>query len=91
MSYQTTVIPVMIASPGYVQEEIDVIRKVIHDWNDINASVSTEMAPRIGKFAGNGPVVWLRMQQAYNLWYTEHRMTDQLSKIESVASDCGNA
>ena len=52
--------------------------------------ITTEMALRIGKFAGNGPVLWLRMQQAYDLWYAEHRIADQLSKIESVASDCGN-
>ena len=32
------------------------------------------MALRIGKFAGNGPGIWLRMQQAYDLWYAEHRM-----------------
>jgi hypothetical protein len=44
------------------------------------------MALRIGKFAGNGPALWLRMQQAYDLWYAEHRMKDELSKIETVAS-----
>jgi antitoxin HigA-1 len=43
------------------------------------------MALRIGKFAGNGPGLWLRMQQAYDLWYAEHRMADELSKIESIA------
>jgi addiction module HigA family antidote len=31
--------------------------------------ITTEMALRIGKFAGNGPGLWLRMQQAYDLWY----------------------
>lgn len=53
--------------------------------------ITIEMALRIGKFAGNGPVLWLRMQQAYDLWYAEYRMADQLSKIESIASDCCNA
>jgi len=28
--------------------------------------VTTEMALRIGKFFGNGPGLWLRMQQAYD-------------------------
>jgi antitoxin HigA-1 len=40
------------------------------------------MALRIGKFAGNGPGLWLRMQQAYDLWYAEQRIKDELSKIE---------
>jgi len=26
------------------------------------------MALRLGKLAGNGPGLWLRMQQAYDLW-----------------------
>ncbi len=48
--------------------------------------VTTEMALRIGKFAGNGPGLWLRMQQEYDLWHTEQRMRNELSKIETVVS-----
>jgi plasmid maintenance system antidote protein VapI len=43
------------------------------------------MALRIGKFAGNGPGLWLRMQQAYDLWYIENKIADELSKIETIA------
>jgi addiction module HigA family antidote len=46
--------------------------------------ITTEMALRIGKFAGNGPGLWLRMQQAFDLWYIEQKMTKELSRIESV-------
>ncbi len=53
--------------------------------------ITTDMALRIGKFAGNGPGLWLRMQQAYDLWYAEHRMKDELSKIETVASTGSSA
>jgi len=52
---------------------------------------TTDMALRIGKFAGNGPGLWLRMQQAYDLWYAEHRMKDELSKIETVTSTGSSA
>ncbi|MCU0597828.1 MAG: hypothetical protein MUE70_01045 [Desulfobacterales bacterium] len=45
------------------------------------------MALRIGKFAGNGPGLWLRMQQAYDLWHVENRMADELSKIDTFASE----
>jgi addiction module HigA family antidote len=47
--------------------------------------ITTEMALRIGKFAGNGPGLWLRMQQAFDLWYIEQKMTKELSRIKSVA------
>jgi plasmid maintenance system antidote protein VapI len=44
------------------------------------------MALRIGKFAGNGPGLWLRMQQVYDLWHAEQRMKGELSRIEKAAS-----
>jgi addiction module HigA family antidote len=47
--------------------------------------VTAELALRIGKFAGNGPGLWLRMQQAYDLWHAERRMHDELAKIETAA------
>jgi len=70
---------------------LGISRQQLHRILACTHPITTEMALRIGKFAGNGPVLWLRMQQAYDLWYAEHQMTDQLSKIESVASDCCNA
>jgi hypothetical protein len=41
---------------------------------------TTEMALRIGKFAGNGPGLWLRIQQAYDLWNAEKKMAGELYK-----------
>jgi len=49
------------------------------------------MAPRIGKFAGNGPGLWLRVQQEYDLWHTAQRMKAELSKIETVKSVTSSA
>lgn len=59
MTYQATVIPVMIASPGDVEAERDIIRKVIARWNAVNAwsskvvlepvSWDTHMAPGVGR------------------------------------------
>ena len=48
--------------------------------------VTAEMALRIGKFAGNGPGIWLRIQHAYDLWNAEQRMKNELSEIETVVS-----
>lgn len=42
MAYKATVIPIMIASPGDVFEEREVIRDVVHNWNYIN-SVKTKV------------------------------------------------
>jgi plasmid maintenance system antidote protein VapI len=45
------------------------------------------MALRIGKVAGNGPGLWLRLQQTYDLWHTEQRLKDELANIETAISD----
>jgi addiction module HigA family antidote len=49
--------------------------------------ITTEMALRIGKFAGNGPGLWLRMQQNYDLWHTTEKISVELSKIQTVTSE----
>ncbi len=66
---------------------LGVSRRQLHRILACTHPITTEMALRIGKFAGNGPGLWLRMQQAYNLWHAENRMTDELSKIKTVAID----
>jgi addiction module HigA family antidote len=63
---------------------LGVSRQQLHRILACKHPISTEMALRIGKFAGNGPGLWLRMQQAYDLWYTENKIKADLSKIETV-------
>ena len=70
---------------------LGVSRQQLHRVLACTHPITIEMALRIGKFAGNGPGLWLRMQQAYDLWHTEHRMADELSKIESVSTNYSNA
>jgi antitoxin HigA-1 len=40
-----------------------------------------EIALRIGKFCGNGPGLWLRMQGAYDVWTVEKRLRKHLERI----------
>ena len=47
------------------------------------------MALRIDKFAGNGPGLWLRMQQNYDIRHAERQMKEELFKIKTV-SKVGN-
>jgi len=44
-------------------------------------AVSPEMAVRLGKFCGNGPGLWLRLQAAYDLWHAEKRMRGEIRRI----------
>jgi antitoxin HigA-1 len=66
---------------------IGVSRQQLHRVLACTHPITTEMALRIGKFVGNGPVLWLNMQQSYDLWYAANRMADELSRIESLGKE----
>ena len=66
MAYQAIVIPVMIASPGDVAEEREVIRLVIHDWNDVNASGAQVMLAAVGWETHSSPELGARPQELIN-------------------------
>ena len=79
------VLPTLGLSVSEAARRLGISRQQLHRVLACTNPITTDMALRIGKFAGNGPNLWLRMQQAYDLWYAENRMKDELSKIETVA------
>lgn len=65
-------------------KHLGVTRQALHRVLAGTAGISPEMALRIGKFCGNGPDVWLRMQGAYDLWHAGRRFTDEIAKIPTM-------
>lgn len=80
------VLPALGISVSEVARRLGISRQQLHRVLACTHPITTEMALRIGKFAGNGPGLWLRMQQAHDLWDTEQRMKDELSNIETAVS-----
>ena len=78
------VLPALELSVSEAARRLGISRQQLHRVIASTHPITTEMALRIGKFAGNGPGVWLRMQQAYDLWYAGQRMKTELSRIETV-------
>ena len=39
------------------------------------------MAVRLGKFCGNGPHLWLRLQQDYDLWHAARALKREIKRI----------
>jgi len=72
MAYHATVLPVMIASPGDVTEERDVIRAVLHDWNDVNAQASSVMLAAVGWDTHSSPELGARPQELINKRILKH-------------------
>jgi addiction module HigA family antidote len=80
------VLPALGLSVIEAARRLGISRQQLHRVLACTHPITTEMALRIGKFARNGPGLWLRMQQAYDLWHAEKRMKNELSKIETAAS-----
>ncbi|HIJ56156.1 MAG TPA: HigA family addiction module antidote protein [Deltaproteobacteria bacterium] len=78
------VLPTLGLSVSEAARRLGISRQQLHRILACTHPITTETALRIGKFAGNGPGLWLRMQQAHDLWYAEQRMKNELSKIEPV-------
>lgn len=81
------VLPALGLSVSEAARRLGVSRQQLHRIIACTHPISIEMALRIGKLSGNGPGLWLRMQQSYDLWHTEHRLKDELEKIELVAME----
>lgn len=62
---------------------LGVSRQTLHRILAESAAISPEMALRIGKFCGNGPDVWIRMQAAYDLWHAEKKIGSEIAGIKT--------
>jgi addiction module HigA family antidote len=67
-----------------VAKQLGVTRQHLHRVLAEKAPVSPEMAVRLGKFCGNGPELWLRMQQAHDLWHAERALRKVVAKIPTA-------
>jgi antitoxin HigA-1 len=79
-------LPALRLSVSEAARRLGVSRQQLHRILACTHPIRADMALRIGKFAGNGPELWLRMQQAFDLWHLERHMEGELSKIEPAPS-----
>ncbi len=77
------VLPALNLSVAAAAKRLGVTRQTLHRVLAGTAAISPEMALRIGKFCGNGPDLWLRMQGAYDLWHAQKALRSELAKIET--------
>lgn len=75
------VLPGLNMSPAAAANHLGISRQALERVLAGTASISPEMALRIGKFCGNGPEVWLRMQGSYDLWRAEQVLKDEIARI----------
>ena len=75
------VLPSLGLSVTAAARQLRISRQTLHRILAGTSAVTPEMAVRLGKFCGNGPGLWLRMQEAFDLWHAEKRLAGELEKI----------
>ncbi|MBA3563353.1 MAG: HigA family addiction module antidote protein [Gammaproteobacteria bacterium] len=79
------VLPALALSVTHAARDLRVTRQTLHRLLSESTSVTPDMAVRLGKFCGNGPELWMRMQAAYDLWKAERALQDQVRAIPNRA------
>jgi addiction module HigA family antidote len=78
------VLPALGMTVSNVSNALGVTRQTLHRVLAGTTAVTPEMALRLGKFCGNGPDLWIRMQEAHDLWHAERRIADELASIKTA-------
>ncbi|MGB7219913.1 MAG: HigA family addiction module antitoxin [Vicinamibacterales bacterium] len=75
------VLPALRLTVTVAARQLGVSRQTLHGILAGKAGVTAEMAVRLGKFCGNGPHLWLRLQQDYDLWHAARALKREIKKI----------
>jgi addiction module HigA family antidote len=78
------VLPALDMSVTEAARALKVSRQTLHRVLSGKAAVSPEMALRLGKFCGNGPDIWLRLQEVFDLWHAKRAIAGELAQIKTA-------
>jgi addiction module HigA family antidote len=88
-AFRDIVLPEIGLSVSAAARELGVSRQTLHAVMSGRSAVTAEMALRLGRFCGNGPGLWMRMQQAFDLWQAQSELNGELDRIpvHSIAAE----
>lgn len=79
------VLPALGKSKAEIARLLGVSRQSLYDIINERQPVTAQMALRIGKLCGNGPDIWLRLQEAWDLNAAEAKMGEALAAIPTLS------
>jgi addiction module HigA family antidote len=78
------VLPALTLSVTETAKHLQVTRQQLHRIMAEESGISPEMALRLGKLCGNGPDLWIGMQEAYDLWHARKRIGREIERIPTL-------
>jgi antitoxin HigA-1 len=78
------ILPALRLTVTGAAEKLGISRQTLHAILAERASVTPEMAVRLGKLCGDGPDIWLRMQMAHDLWEAKRDLAEMVKQIPTL-------
>jgi antitoxin HigA-1 len=78
------ILPALGRSKAEIARLLGVSRQTLYDILDEKKPVTVNMAFRLGKLCGDGPRIWLAMQQAYDLNIAESALAAEIEAIPTL-------
>ncbi len=78
------VLPALGRSKTEIASLLGVSRQTLYDILNEKQPVTAQMALRLGKLCGNGPTLWIRMQENWDLTRAEAAIAGELAKIPTL-------
>lgn len=75
------VLPALGVSVTAAARELGISRQTLHAILAERAPITSDMAVRIGKWCGNGPRIWIAMQQNHDLQRSQEKLADVVAGI----------
>jgi addiction module HigA family antidote len=76
------VLPELQLSVNEAAEQLGVSRVTLSRVINGRSAITAEMALRVGKWVGNGPEIWLRVQGQYDLWQAKKNGDPKIKKAK---------
>lgn len=80
------VLPELQLSVNEAAEQLGVSRVTLSRVINARSAITADMALRIGKWVGNGPEIWLRMQGQYDLAQARKKGEPKVKKAKRPAA-----
>jgi len=75
------VLPALRVSITRAASDMGISRMTLHRLLQEQTGVTPAMALRLGRYCGNGPQIWLRLQDAHDLWEAEQKIGEEIARI----------
>ena len=76
------IVPSLAYSKVELAKMLGISRQHFYDILNEKKPVSAAVAARLGKLLGNGPLFWIRMQGAHDVWHAERDV--DVSAVPSI-------